>query len=238
MKLRCLIVDDEPIARKGMQEFTDEVEFLEVIGHCENAAKATSFLGQNAIDLVFLDIQMPRTSGVEFLKSLANPPMAIMTTAYPDYALEGFALDVVDYLVKPVAFDRFLKAVTKAHDLFEMKSRLPGEAPVNYFFVKSNGRYERILYNEILYAEAWQNYCMLHLQDRKLITYLTFSALEKQLSPDQFMKVHKSFIVSLPRIESMDGHSIRIGAATIPVSRSLKEKVKQKILGNNLLKRP
>lgn len=239
MKLNCLIIDDEPIARKGMLEFSKEVAFLTVAGQCENAMKAAALLQSTAIDLIFLDVQMPKISGIEFLKSLENPPMTILTTANPDYALEGFALDVVDYLVKPVAFNRFLKAVTKAHDIFELRSRPTGIGnQAGYFFVKSNGRYERVLYNELLYAAAYQNYCILHLPGRKLITYLTFSALEKQLSSSQFIKVHKSYIVSIPKIDAIEGNAIRIADISIPISRGLKEEVKQKIVGSKLLKRP
>src|SRR5213083_96484 len=120
MKLSCLVIDDEPIARKGMQEFIQEVPFLAVVGQCENAMKAATFLATNKVDLIFLDIQMPKVSGIEFLKSLSNPPMAILTTANPDYALEGFALDVIDYLVKPVSLERFVKAANKARDLYEL----------------------------------------------------------------------------------------------------------------------
>ena len=239
MKLNCLIVDDEPVARKGIKEFVNEVQFLQASGECENAQKATAFLLTNQIDLVFLDIQMPKVSGIELLKSLTNPPLTILITADPDYALEGFVLDVVDYLVKPVAFERFLKAATKARDLFELRRRPEGEAAqAGYFFVKSNGRYERVLYSELLYAEAWENYCMLHFSSRKLITYLTFAALEKQLPSTEFMRVHKSYIVSLTKVDSMEGSEIRIGTHVIPVSRSFKEKVRQRVVGNNLLKRP
>ena len=238
MKLRCLIIDDEPIARRGMQEFIQEVDFLQLASQAENATKAGAFLEAHAVDLVFLDIQMPKISGIEFLKSLSNPPMAIITTAFPDYAIQGFELDVVDYLVKPIAFDRFLKAVTKARDLFELKNRPPGDnSQSGYFFVKCDGRYERVLYKDLLYAEAYQNYCILHLPGKKLITYMTFGALEKQLSASQCMKVHKSYLVSLTKIDSLEGHNLRIGDITIPISRSLKEEVRQKLIANSLLRR-
>jgi DNA-binding LytR/AlgR family response regulator len=237
MNLRCLIIDDEPIARKGMQEFIQEVPFLVVAGQCENATRAAVFLAANKIDLIFLDIQMPRISGIEFLKSLSNPPMAILTTANPDYALEGFALDVIDYLVKPVSLERFVKAANKARDLFELRQRPAGEE-ASYFFVKSNGNLEKVLFSELLYAEAYQNYCILHLPGRKLITYLTFTALEKQLSVSHFIRVHKSFIVSIPKIDRVDSHSLQIGNVEIPISRSLKEEVKKRIVGSKLLKRP
>ena len=180
---------------------------------------------------------MPKVSGIEFLKSLSNPPMAILTTANPDYALEGFALDVIDYLVKPVSLERFVKAANKARDLYELRQRPAGEEP-SYFFVKSNAKLEKILFSELLYAEAYQNYCILHLPGRKLITYLTFTALEKQLSVSHFIKVHKSFIVSIPKIDRIESHSLRIGSVEVPISRSLKEEVKKRIVGSKLLKRP
>jgi DNA-binding LytR/AlgR family response regulator len=162
--------------------------------------------------------------------------MAILTTANPHYALEGFALDVIDYLVKPVSFERFVKAVNKARDLFELRQRPIGEESL-YFFVKSNGKLEKILFSELLYAEAYQNYCILHLPGRKLIAYLTFTALGKQLPVSHFIKVHKSFIVSIPKIERIESNSLWIGNVEIPISRSHKEEVKKRITGSKLLKR-
>jgi DNA-binding LytR/AlgR family response regulator len=234
--MNCLIVDDEPIARQGIAEYVKDIPFLNLKGECEGGLRASAFLKAEKIDLIFLDIQMPKISGLQFLRTLKEPPMAVITTAYPDYALEGYELDVVDYLVKPISFDRFLKAVNKAKDYFDLKNK-PNAGNTDYFFVKSNHRYEKIMFNDVLYCEALQNYCIIHLPDKKLITYLTFSGLESQLPQDQFIKVHKSFIVPVSKITGVDGNDLFVGAKAIPISRNLKDEVMKKVIGKRLLKR-
>ena len=238
MKLTCLIIDDEPVARKGLMEYVNEVEFLELVAQCENPVKATKYLNEQSIDLIFLDIQMPKLSGIEFLKSLRNPPLVIFTTAYSDYALEGYSLDVVDYLMKPITFERFLKSVQKAFEVFQMK-RLASEhkAASDYFFVKCESKYEKVNYAEVRFVESLQNYVIIHTPVKKLITYMTLSSLENQLPKDQFLKVHKSYIVSIAGIKAIDGNEIIIGDSRIPISRNLKDQVVSRILGNNLFKR-
>jgi DNA-binding LytR/AlgR family response regulator len=239
MKLNCLIVDDEPIARKGMAEYVKEVDFLNLVGVCEHAVKASSILNAQKIDLLLLDIHMPRLSGIEFLKTLSNPPMVILVTAYAEYALEGYELDVVDYLVKPVSWERFIKAVQKAHDFFLLKHKVESTSPTptDYFFIKCDHKFEKVNYRDVLYIEAMQNYCIIHTIERKMITYITLSSLENQLPADRFLKVHKSYLVSIEKINSLDGQEIIIGRSRIPVSRNLKEEVFAKIMGNNLYKR-
>lgn len=238
MKLNCLIVDDEPVARKGLEEYVGEVDFLQLAGKCENAVKAATFLNEGNIDLIFLDIHMPKLSGIEFLKALTNPPMVIFTTAYSEYALEGYTLDIIDYLVKPIPFERFLKAVQKAHDFHRLKHIASSQpASQEYFFIKCDHKYERVNYNDVLYIEAMQNYCIVHTRDRKMITYITFSGLESQLPAERFLKVHKSFLVAVEKIKSLDGNEIVIGNARIPISRNLKDEVMKKIMGDNLFKR-
>lgn len=236
LKLKCLVVDDEPIARKGMEEYVQEIAFLHLAGTCENAVRAATFLSEQAVDLILLDIRMPRLSGIDFLKTLKEPPMVILTTAYSEYALEGYSLDVIDYLVKPIAFDRFLKAVQKAHDFQALRVRQEAR-PVDYFFIKCDHKYERVNYADVLYVEAMQNYCIVHTRDHKLITYITLSGLEEKLPADRFLKVHKSFIVALDKIKSVDGSEIVVGAARVPISRTLKDEVMNKIVGGNLFKR-
>jgi DNA-binding LytR/AlgR family response regulator len=239
MKLNCLIVDDEPIARKGMAEYVKEVDFLNLVCVCEHAVKASSILNSQKIDLLLLDIHMPRLSGIEFLKTLTNPPMVILVTAYPEYALEGYELDVVDYLVKPVSWERFIKAVQKAHDFFLLKHKAESTSPTptDYFFIKCDHKFEKVNYRDVLYIEAMQNYCIIHTIERKMITYITLSSLENQLPADRFLKVHKSYLVSIEKINSLNGQEIIIGRSRIPVSRNLKEEVFAKIMGNNLYKR-
>ncbi len=239
MKLNCLIIDDEPFARKGLEEYVLEIEFLHCVAACEDALKAASYLNEQKIDLIYLDIQMPKVSGIEFLKTLKNPPLTIFTTAYSNYALEGYALDVIDYLMKPITFQRFLKASQKALEFFQLKSRAENSsAPaVDYFFVRCDRKFEKVFFRDVSYVEAMQNYVVIHVADRKLITYMTLTSIENQLPKDQFLKVHKSFLISISHVKAIEGDEVLLEQARIPISRSLKEQVIQQILGNSLFKR-
>ncbi|WP_341836286.1 LytTR family DNA-binding domain-containing protein [Chitinophaga pollutisoli] len=230
MKLQCLVVDDEPMARQGLREYIADVSFLEWAGECENALKAAEFLQQQPVDLLFLDIRLPRLSGLEFLRTLPHRPLTIITTAYPDHALEGFELDVLDYLLKPVSFERFLKAVNKA------KAQLKQDAP-DHFYIKCEHRLEKIRLADVLFVEALQNYIAVHTLQRKYITYLTFKAVEEYLPAEQFIKVHKSYIVAASKIDSIEGNTILVGTNEVPVSRALRDEVMEKILQNRYLKR-
>jgi DNA-binding LytR/AlgR family response regulator len=237
MKINCLIIDDEPLARKGITEYVKEVDFLQPVGECGSAAEAASLLTKHTIDLLLLDIQMPRLTGIDFLKTLTHPPMAIITTAYSEYALEGYSLDVIDYLVKPIPFDRFLKAVQKAFDFHSMRQREVTSVMPEYFFVKSNGKYEKVMFGDILYVESMQNYVIIHLPGQKLIVYMTLAGLEAQLPPKIFMKVHKSFLISIEQVNSIENNEIIIKQARIPISRTLKDEAMRRILGDNLFSR-
>jgi DNA-binding LytR/AlgR family response regulator len=164
MKWKCIIVDDEPVARKLLEEYITDVDFLQFVGKAENPLRATALLNEDSINLMFLDINMPKMNGIEFLKTSSSLPPTIMTTAYSEYALEGFELDVLDYLVKPFSFERFLKACNRAKDylqLLQKNEAAPNEA-ADYFFVKCNGTIEKILYQELILVEAKQNYVILH----------------------------------------------------------------------------
>jgi len=239
MKLNCLIIDDEPIARKGLEEHVQEIEFLNCIASCENALKASTYLNEQKIDLLYLDIHMPKVTGIDFLKSLKNPPLAILTTAYSDYALEGYTLDVIDYLVKPITFERFLKASQKAMEFFQLKSNATkySASRADYFFVRCDRKFEKVFFRDVSYVEGLQNYAVIHLHDRKLITYITLTSLENQLPKDEFLKVHKSFLISVPHVKAIEGDEIIIDEARIPISRNLREQVTHQILGNRLFKR-
>lgn len=239
MKLNCLIVDDEPMARKGLAEYVNEVALLNLVAQCENALKAAAFVNRNEIDLVFLDIEMPELSGIEFLKTLKNPPLIIITTAFSEYAVEGYSLNVVDYLMKPVTFERFVKATQKAWEIYSFRQTIVPlrEANMDHFFIKCDSKFEKIFYHEVRYIEAMQNYAVIHTLQRKLITYITMSSLENQLPRDQFIKVHKSFIVAVSHVKALEGSEILLGDVRIPISRSLKDDVIKHILGNKLFKR-
>lgn len=236
MKIRCLIVDDEPLARKGTEENLMDFDSLELVGTAENVQEAGKFLQAQEVDLMFLDINMPRVSGIEFLKTLKKRPIVIIISAYPDYALEGFELDVLDYLLKPVPYDRFVKAIQKAEDYFELKSKsLPNQT--DFFFIKTESKFEKILFAEILFIEAADNYVLIHTIFKKHIAYITIKIVEESLPSDDFIKVHKSYIVSIPKIKSIEASEIIIDKYRIPISRSLKDEVMEKIVNRNLLKR-
>jgi len=238
MNLRCMIVDDEPLARKGLQEYCADVDFLEVVAICDSPVKAVDLLQTEQIHLLFLDIQMPRINGLDLVRSLPQPPLVIFTTAFAEYALQGFELDVIDYLLKPIAFERFLKAALKARSYFELLQRpAAGADNAGYFFIKCDNGLERICFDDILYAEALQNYVVLHTLQRKYITYLTFKAVEDYLPEQQFLRVHKSYIVALSKIDRIAGSDIIIGPHYIPISRHLKEGVMERILRDRYLKR-
>jgi DNA-binding LytR/AlgR family response regulator len=235
-KISCIIVDDEPVARKILQEFVELAPFLDLHGKFENAIKAEAFLSNTPVDLLFLDIEMPKVSGLQFLQKMNLESMVILTTAFPQYALEGYELDIIDYLLKPFAFSRFLKAVHKAKDYYEMKNRLTGATPSSYIFIKSEKRIEKIELKEILYAESIGNYVSVYTENKKIIAYLTMKSLESQLPATDFIKIHNSYLVNGSRIDAIDGNEIKIGAKSLPISRNYREMV-MKIVHQRLLKR-
>lgn len=239
MKLNCLIIDDEPLARKGLEEHVQEIGFLNKVASCENALKAAPYLNEHKIDLIYLDIHMPKVNGIDFLKTLKDPPLTIFTTAYSNYALEGYTLDVIDYLVKPITFERFLKASQKAMDFFQLKAgtKNSGVPPTDYFFVRCERKFEKVFFQDVSYIEGLQNYAVIHVRDRKLITYITLTSLENQLPKDQFLKVHKSYLISMPHVKAIEGDEIILEHVRIPISRTLRDQVVQQILGNTLFKR-
>lgn len=239
-ELNCLIIDDEPFARKGLEEYVREIDFLHCVASCENALKAATYLSGQKIDLIYLDIHMPKVNGIDFLKTIKNPPLTILTTAYSDYALEGYELDVIDYLVKPITFERFLRASQKAMEFFQLKLRAEKEnvtPAADYFFVRCDRKFEKVFFQEVSYIEGLQNYAVINLQDRKLITYITLSSLEKQLPRDRFLKVHKSFLVSVPHVKAIEGDELILDNARIPMSRGARDQIVQQIMGNTLFKR-
>ncbi len=239
MKLKCIIIDDEPIARKILQEFIEEIDFLELAGQVENPLKAMLLLNDNDIDLIFLDINMPKISGIDFLKNSKTSANVIMTTAYAEYAIEAYGLDVLDYLIKPIAFDRFLKACNKAKEINTLRKNIQIQ-PNNlndHFFIKCNNQIEKVLYHDLLYAEAMLNYVMLYTNSKKMMVYVTIKNLEEQLPVDIFIKVHKSFIVNKTKIKSIEGNILDIGNEKITISQSLREKVIAEIVKDKMIKR-
>ena len=239
MKLKCIIIEDEPVARKVLQEFVAEVDFLELVGYAENPLKAMPLLEGNNIDIVFLDINMPKINGIDFLKSYKTNARIIITTAYPVYAVEAYGLDVLDYLVKPVSFERFLKACNKAKELSDLKKTAPAkiQKSPDHFFIKCDNQIEKVFYDDLLYAEAMMNYVMLYTTSKKMMVYITMKGLEEQLPVESFIKVHKSFIVNIAKIKSIEGNILHVGNEKIAISQNLREKVIHQIVQDKMIKR-
>lgn len=240
--INCVIIDDEPLARKGLKEYVSDVDFLHLAGEYDNPLKAAEMISRGDAQLLFLDIQMPKITGLEFMKTLRKPVPVIFTTAFPQYALDGFELNALDYLVKPISFDRFLKAALKAKEYYEVRQKNEADKTSttqagDYFFIKADNKLVKVSFSDILFIEALQNYVVVHTQEKKLITYLTFKSVEEYLPSPQFIKVHKSFIVSAAKIDSIEGNDIRIEQHHIPVSRNLKDEVMDKLLKGKFLKR-
>lgn len=240
MILNCIIIDDEPLARKGLKEYIADLDFLNLIGDFDSPVKAMELLNKGNAQLLFLDIQLPKITGLDFFKSLKGAPPVIFTTAYPQYALDGFELNALDYLVKPISFERFLKAALRAKEYFEIRQHnleAVTEKKGEYFFIKADNKLVKILFDEILFVEALQNYVTIHTAEKKYVTYLTFKSVEEYLPAEQFIKTHKSYIVSASKINSIEGNDIRIGNHYIPISRNEKEDVMDKLLRGKFLKR-
>jgi DNA-binding LytR/AlgR family response regulator len=231
-KIKAIIVEDEPLARSGLENYVNDIDFIELCALCENAMEANNAINKFQPELMFLDIQMPRLTGIDFLKSLRKPPMVIFTTAYPNYAIQGFELDVVDYLVKPYPFERFLKAVNKARDLFQLKnekSETNGKT-AGYFFVKTDNKLERVTFADIDYIEAMENYVVIRTHDQKLITMNTMKSLEDSLPENHFIRIHKSFIVNQDKVKSIEGNELKVGNVKLPISRQKKQEVLERIV--------
>ncbi|MBS1746839.1 MAG: response regulator transcription factor [Bacteroidetes bacterium] len=234
--INCLIVDDEPIARAGMKEHIKQVEFLNCVAECRSALEAKQWMQSKQIDLIFLDIQMPKLTGIDFVKNIQNPPLIVFTTAYPDYAVEGFELDILDYLLKPISFARFYKASVKAYDYLNLKNKYTLSGQEDYFFIKCNQKIEKIKVSDVLYIEGLSNYIQVHTLKRKYITYLTFKGVEEQLPPHLFIRIHKSFLVSINAIKTIDGNEVILENISLPISRSYKDEVLARI-SDKMLKR-
>lgn len=234
--MRCIIVDDEPLARDGMELLVNDAGFLQLAAQCGSAMEANKVLANEKIDLIFLDIQMPGMRGTDFLKSLAIKPLVIITTAYPNFALEGFELNVLDYLVKPITPERFLKAVNRAKEVFDYKQAAGKEQQEGFFFIKCNYGYKKINYSEILYIEACQNYCSIYTTKTKFMTLTSMKSLEEQLPAGKFLRIQKSYIVAIDKIQSLTGNEVVIEKQKIPVSKNYKDEL-MAIIDKNLIRK-
>lgn len=237
-KIKCLVIDDELPAREILKKHIDGVEALELCGTCSNAVEAISFLKDNRVDLIFLDIQMPHLLGTNFLRTLKNPPKVIFTTAYRKYAVEGFELDAVDFLLKPINFERFLKGVNKvlqadlrgnSHGGVSSETNVESVPPFLYF--RANRKMVKVLFNEILYIEGLNDYIKIITFNKVIVTKHLLTSLEEMLPQHEFVRTHKSFIVAVNKIESFSADSLEIGKKSIPIGRSYKFNV-NKILSS------
>jgi DNA-binding LytR/AlgR family response regulator len=238
--LKCITIDDEPLARECIVNYINEVDFLQSVGVGNNPIELTKLLDQHEVDLIFLDIQMPIINGIEFLRMTANSPLIIITTAYPSYALESYQLDVLDYLVKPITFNRFFKAVSKAKDYHQLLTRSAISENKNepdYFFIKCDYKYERIYFAEILFIQSMQNYITIFTAKGKYTTLLTLKNIEEKLNSNSFIRVHKSYIVSISKIESIENSEIIIQSHRIPLSRNYHELVLTRVVNDRLWKK-
>lgn len=234
MQLNCLVIDDEPIAREGIEGFIEKLDFLQLVGSLSHALKASQFLREHPIDLLYLDIQMPDLSGLEFLRSLPHPPMVIFTTAHRKYAVDGFELDAVDYLMKPISFERFLKASNKALETFQKTAPTQSE---DFFFIKSDKQYIKIAIEDIYYVESAKDYVFIHTQEAKHLALLSLKQLEERLPGHQFIRVHRSYLVGIAHIDVLQGNRLFIQGQEIPISRTLQDEVFKKLVEDNLWKR-
>ena len=229
IQIKTIIVEDEPLAREGLLSYLSQIDFIEVRAVCEDALQANQTLASDRIDLMFLDIQMPRITGIDFLKSLKQPPMVVMTTAYPNFALQGYELDVLDYLIKPFPFERLLKAANKARDFYLLRNK-PSLNTTEFFFVKCDHRYEKILYRDVVYVEGMENYVVIHTLAQKFVTLMRMKAVEELLPSAEFIRTHKSFIVAINAISSIDGSDLIVKGKHLPMSREKKSEILELLL--------
>lgn len=233
MHIKCIITDDEPLARKGLRGYIEKIDFLTLVGECEDAIQLNAKLKIDEVDLIFLDIEMPEMTGLELLSNLKNPPKVIIVSAYEQYALKGYEFDVIDYLLKPVSFDRFLKAVNRVHDLFQTEQKESHD----YIFVKSDKQLKKIQFTDILFIESMENYVVIQTTSSKEVVYTTLKQLYESLPQDVFQQTHRSYIVNIKKVTAIDGNQLVINSYKIAVARNLKDYIFSLILNNRLINR-
>ncbi len=235
--MKCIAIDDEPLALNVIKDFCSKIDFLELEGSFFNAIDASKAINDKNIDLIFIDINMPNLSGLDFVKTLKNPPLIIFTTAYAEHALKGYELNAIDYLLKPIPFDRFFQAVNKAYEFFQLKNAnptetvhvAPGEPNQSYILVKAEYATVRVDLAEILFIEGIKDYVKIKMGDRQVLTKCTMKAMEEKLPSENFIRVHKSYIISMEKIDKIENNRVYIGSAIIPIGNSFKADFNQAI---------
>ncbi len=240
--IKAIIVDDEPLALEIMETYINQIPEIQLIKKCENAFEANEVLKSQTIDLMFLDIQMPQLSGIDFLKTLSNPPCVIFTTAYPDYAVEGFELNAVDYLLKPISLERFLKAVNKVSEKLASKrlehENVQHDVVEDFFFVKADKKLVKINFDEILYIEGLKDYVIIRQETGRVITLQTMKSLEERLPMSKFKRVHRSYIVNIKKITAILGNMVELMEAgkvkQLPIGKNYRDELLDMINENKL----
>lgn len=225
--IKCIIVEDETLAQDVIKSHLQKMEGWELAGIARNAPEALEILQTQEVDVMFLDIRLPGMSGLNFLRSLSDPPLVVLTTAYAEYAVESYEFSVIDYLLKPISFERFSKAAGKIAEgrLVSQAGKEQDKSSGDHIFVKSNSKFFKVNFSEILYVEGMKDYLKIHTPEYTLVTHQTMNELEKALPSRQFMRVHKSYIIAVRHIRSIYGNSVELGKVTIPIGISYKEAV-------------
>jgi DNA-binding LytR/AlgR family response regulator len=224
--IRCIIIEDEPLAQDVIKNHLQQSGRFNLVGTYRNALEAKEAIAKEEIDLIFLDIQLPGMTGLNFLRSLINPPLVVFTTSYPEYALESYEFNVIDYLLKPISYERFSKTIDKIIDGKIFKTAAGEIKPINreYIFIRSNGKFFRISFSDIIYIEGMKDYLKIHTADHTIITHQTMGEMENILPPGQFIRIQKSYIVSTARIKAVSGNSVDMGQVLLPIGLNYKEK--------------
>lgn len=230
--IKCIVVDDEALARKLLKTYIAQVPHLELVATCKNPMDALQVLQSHKIDVMFLDIQMPQITGIHFLKMLTQKPLVVFTTAYEKYALEGYTLDVIDYLLKPFSFERFFQAITKVSNRLQpvtIAQTTTQTLEKDYILVKSEHKIHRLKYQDILYIQSMQSYVSYYTSKERILSLNTMKKLEVELPQNQFLRIHKSYIVAIDKIELLEGNQVVIGKAKLPIGASYREAVMKRV---------
>ena len=232
--IKTIIVDDEPLALDILEAFIEKIPNVELVARCENAFEANDILNSESVDLMFLDIQMPQLSGVDFLKSLTNPPVVIFTTAFSEYAVEAYELNVADYLLKPISMDRFMKSINKATELINQSgSKQSDDGDADYFYVKADKKLVKINFDDIIYIEGLKDYVIIKQEVGRTITLQTMKSLEQKLPVNHFRRVHRSYIVNTKKIKALDGNSLEViekgSVKILPIGKNYRDELLKQI---------
>jgi len=239
--MNAIIIDDEPLAREGLELYVGQLPNLTLVGQFANALAANDLIANDQVDLIFLDIEMSGINGMDFIRTLKKQPMIVMTTAYPEYAIEGFELDVVDYLIKPIRLERFIKAVNKAQEIFNLKNNAPAAVEAiesDFIYIKSERKFIRLFYKDILYVKGMKDYVMIFARDqKKMMTAMNLGTITKQLPPDIFVRVSKSHLININFIDAVETDLIQLAGEEIPLGRTYKEHFVENYIKKNLIGR-